>query len=137
MKLKIRIKTPKGAASGMDKKLRPFILGWRAEPEEVRINEEGSQILWTINKDSRKTEKIIRNLSLFDTIVSQVMTSKKVKWAVKKYGDKGSYDELEEILKEHTTVERISLDEGFDEERPLGFLSSLLSYSEYLNQGGQ
>lgn len=102
MRLKIKIRTIKGKAEGVEKKIRPFILGLRKPKiHTVEINKENDTILWTVEDDVRKITKIHYNVIRFDNIMQKVLGSKMLKKKVKP----GQLEELEDLLRNHTSVE--------------------------------
>jgi len=106
MQIKIRIKTPKGQAQATEKKLRPFILGLR-KPHRVQTNKADNCILWTIEDNPRRVMKITRNVAMYDTMISQLMTNKNVKKAINKNLDEKGKAELNSMLFKQTKVELV------------------------------
>ncbi len=107
MKVKILIKTPPGGAKGMDNKIRPFVLNKRVVLHNVEINEDGSQIIWTIEGDPKHVMKVTRNVNMFDAIMSNVLGNKMIKKVAKKAISAEDMLVLEDMLKEHTKIEVI------------------------------
>ena len=109
MKIKIRIKTPKGNALRIEKKVRFYLLPKGVKPI-IQSNRDNSQIIWLVDTDSRRMSKLIRNVVRFDVIISSVIKSKIFrKAALKGVGEKG-VKELEDMIKNHTSCEIIKRD---------------------------
>ena len=106
MQVKIRIKTPKGQAKGTEKKLRPFILGLK-KPHKIETNKADNQIIWTIDDKPRKIMKITRNVAMYDTMLTQLLTNKSVKKSINKALDDKGKKELNTMLFKQTKVEVI------------------------------
>ena len=106
MELKIRIKTPKGAATGTEKKVRGWLLPVGVTPI-INTNADDSEIIWTVITDVRRAFKIQRNVTRFEFVVEKIIGNRIFKkFAHKKVGDKG-ITELENMLYEQTKVEII------------------------------
>ena len=109
MIIKIRIKTPKNGATGIEKKIRGWLLPRKVTPK-VEVNGEGSEIIWTVDTDIRRATKIYKNVGRFDALMSGIMGSKMVrKRVLKEQGQKG-LDELNDMLINHTSCEIIRED---------------------------
>ena len=106
MKTRIKIAVPHGQARGMEKKLRPYILG-KNNPHSVYINDSESELIWEVESDVKAILKINRNVALFDSIIQQAFSSKMVKRIVKKKLSIEDQKELEDMLFNHTRVEVI------------------------------
>lgn len=107
MEIRIRVKTPKGYASKIEGKIRFFIIGRKAHKLNIEKDEEDSEIVWVIEGDPRKLNKIIRNVSLYDTIMSKTLDHRITRKAIKKQLDLEGQKELQEMLMNQTTVELI------------------------------
>jgi|TARA_R100000501_G_C2600176_1_gene97480 hypothetical protein len=104
MKLKIKITTIKGRAKKTEKKIRPFILGVRKpKVHKVRINKADNKIIWTVEDDVRRINKIHFNVLRFDSIMQRVLGNKMLMKKVKPEQLK----ELKDMLMNHTKVEVI------------------------------
>ena len=108
MIIQIEIKTPKGYAHKIESKLRPFIIGFKASNLKIKDNEEDDKIIWIIESDIRKCNKIIRNVSMYHTIVDQMFHHKLVKKAVDKSLDIKGQEELKDMLFKQTTVKLLN-----------------------------
>lgn len=107
MNIQIRIKTPKGHATKIENKIRFFIIGNKAQRLQTQKNKDDSQIIWNIEGDPRKLNKITRNVALYDTIMSRMLDHKITKKAIKKQLDLKGQAELQDMLMNQTTVEVI------------------------------
>lgn len=107
MERQIQIKTPKGYATKIEGKIRFFLLGNKAQKLQVQKNKDDSVINWLIEGDPRKLNKIIRNVALYDTIMSRLLEHKITKKAIKKQLDLEGQAELQEMLMNQTSVEII------------------------------
>jgi hypothetical protein len=103
MELKILITTPKGAATKTERQIRPYIIGHNKLDIDLYVSPEDDQIVWHMKGDIRACMKAQRNVVLYDTIIQNVLKNK----VVKKFVDKKDLPELEDMLKNHTTVEVI------------------------------
>ena len=104
MKIKVRINTPKGNAMGISKKLRLFLLPIGVSPK-TETNEDDSQIVWTIEGDPRKVMKVNRNVAMFDTTIKTIYSGKLFRKAARRAVGEEGLDELDNMLKNHTTCE--------------------------------
>lgn len=104
MEIQIKIKTPKGQATKVEQKIRFFILGNRIQQIKTIGNKEDDTIIWQINADPRKTNKILRNVALYDTIMEKMLTHKRVKKTINKQLDLEGQEELRNMLINQTTV---------------------------------
>lgn len=104
MKLKIHIRTPKGQATGTEKKLRPFILG-KKKAHQLWVNKDDNQIVWEIEGTVRECLKINKNVARFDFITRKVFDSKMLKKTLRKKLEPGQEEELKDMLLNQTSVE--------------------------------
>ena len=94
----------KGRAKKTEKKIRPFILGVRKpKVHKVRINKADNKIIWTVEDDVRRINKIHFNVLRFDSIMQRVLGNKMLMKKVKPEQLK----ELKDMLMNHTKVEVI------------------------------
>jgi hypothetical protein len=106
MIIKIRIKTPKGAATGMEKKLRKLILGIKTNPT-ISINEDDSEVEWVVDVGPDRLLKIQKSVTMFDMLVKKAFNNRIVKkMVIKQVGLKGA-KELSDMLFNHTEIEVI------------------------------
>ncbi len=106
MKIKIKIKTPKGNAQAIEKKIK-FILLPRGLKHQLETTKEDDQIIWKVEDDPRKVMKLIRNVSMWDTIITGIFGSKLLRKVADRSLKDGSVEDLEEMLVNHTSVEVI------------------------------
>ena len=106
MKIKLIINTPKGQASGTNKKIKPFIIGKKKVKHSTFVNEEDSQILWEIDGDIKTILKIQRNVNMFASFISNLLGNKMVHGAIGKLS-KEDQKTLTEMLENQTSVEII------------------------------
>ena len=102
--IKIRIKTPKGYANKMGHRLRPWILGLTKE-NAIVINKDDTQFTWIVTADERRLARITRNVARFDVIMRNVLKSRPVKKLIDKHLSPQGHDELDSMLRNHTSVE--------------------------------
>lgn len=109
MKIKVRIKTPKGNATSAGKVLKPLIIGLRkVETLQFQTNKDDSLIEWTLEADLSKAIKIQNQVQLYDKLVKSIMGNKKFKkQIIKKKFSKEQYEEVEEMLDNQTEVKII------------------------------
>lgn len=104
--IKIRIRTPKGQAAATDKKIRGWLLPWRVVPK-VKTNKADSEIIWVVDVDSRKAERIYKNVGRFDGMISTILNSKLFRKQAKKQVGEEGIKELDDMLLKHTSCEII------------------------------
>ena len=105
MEIKIRIKTPKGNATSIEKKLRTIVIGKRRVKSNVYASADDDEILWEVEGSVRDVKKITRNLTGFDQIVQLIFSRKWVKkMAINKLSPEGQ-KELRDVLENHTNIE--------------------------------
>src|SRR3989338_6820220 len=110
MKVKIRIKTPKGNALGIYSKIKVFLIPLGMHPQ-VESNEENDTIILSIEGDPRKVQKIIKRVAMWDTLIRGVMENKGFRKMASRSLKEGSIEELDDMLMEHTTLEVIKDEE--------------------------
>lgn len=106
MQTKIIIRTPKGHAKKMEKRLRPYLLG-KNSPHSIFVNDDDNELVWEVEAEYKRILKINRNVSLFDSILKGAFNSKAVKKAVQKKLSLEDQAQLNDMLFNHTTVEII------------------------------
>jgi len=107
MKVKVLISTPKGQASGTEKKLRPWLIGSKKKLTNIiRVSPEDDQIVWEIDSNIRTIMKIQRNVNRFDGIIQMMFENKMVKGAMGKMKQEDQ-DQLKDMLNNHTKCEVI------------------------------
>ena len=110
MRIRIEIKTPDGLADGvvhgkgMKLMLLRKMLGINLKHDTIKVNKENNLITWWVDSDPRTCMKVIRNVQMYDTIVSGVFNNRMLKKAVKKHMDKGQQDELKHMLTDMTQI---------------------------------
>jgi len=110
MKIRIEIKTPNGMAEGVihgrgiKLNLLRRMLGINLKHDSVKVNDENNMIIWKIDSDVRSCMKIIRNVQMYDVIVSSVFTNKTLKKAVKKHMLPEQQEELRAMLEDMTDI---------------------------------
>jgi len=130
MIVKVKISTPKGEAAKVAKKLQWFVLG-TAKPlptksitnlilnklkalhngttlemhETIITDKEESFFIWVIEADARRYVKVIRNVTLFDKMITGVLDNKLLKKMVRKKLSGTEAQQLETMLLNHTRVE--------------------------------
>lgn len=107
MEIKIRIKTPKGHAKKVEKKLRKVLLGSN-KPKEMFTSPDDDELFWVIDVSIRRALKIQKNVAAFDTIIKTIFNSNLLKkHIIKKRMLPGQKAELKEMLLDHTEIEVI------------------------------
>ena len=104
MQTKIIIRTPKGQAKAMQKRLKPFLLG-RSSPYNVMVNDDDNEIIWEVDAGVKDTLRINRNVAFFDRLLSGAFHNKTVQKKIKKHLSIEDQAELNDMLFHHTTVE--------------------------------
>ena len=104
MKIKIRIRTPKGQARKAEKRLRPWLLGLKSR-HATYVNEEDNELYWEVEDNVRKCLKIQRNVNLYEQVVKTVLDNKAVKKTLRgKLSDEQEAD-LKDMLMNQTKVD--------------------------------
>jgi len=103
MELKILITTPKGAATKTERQIRPYIIGKNKVNVDLYVSPEDDQIVWHMTGNVRECMKAQKNVQLFDVIIKRIFENK----IIQRFVDKEDIPELENMLKNHTTVEVI------------------------------
>jgi len=101
MQTKIEIKTPKGYASKVAGKLRPFLLGFN-KPKSIETNKDDNKIVWIIESNVRRIMKINRNVALYESLVTNILKNKKLRKKARLNLEQEK--ELNDLLLKHTTV---------------------------------
>jgi hypothetical protein len=113
MEIKIEIKTPRGQAKATSKKLKPFILGFKKVKNTVWANKDDDRIFWVVDcKDSRSYMAIIRNLTIFDRLVTGILNNKLVHGVARLKPDEMA--ELNEMLHNQTKIRVVKMNEDYD-----------------------
>lgn len=109
MEIKIRIKTPKGYAKSTEFKLRPWLIGKNGKLHKILTNADDNQILWIVNAQPRRYNKIIKNVSMYGTMIKGIMNNKLLRKAARL--SKDDQEELDDMLMQQTTVDIIKQNE--------------------------
>ena len=88
---------------GIYNKIKFFILPARIK-SKVETNKEDDTIILNIDDDARKVQKVIKRLNMYDILITGLLKNKTVRKI--KLVD-GGIDEVEDMLKNHTTLEVI------------------------------
>lgn len=110
MKIRLEIKTPDGMAMGVVKgdnmrlKLLRRMLGINLRHDDIKVNDANNLITWRVESEPRNCMKVIRNVQMYDTIVSGVFSSKILKKAIKKHMDDEQQKELKSMLTDMTKI---------------------------------
>lgn len=107
MELKIKIQTPKGQATGTEKKFRPFIIGSKKKIHKTYVSPEDDIIIWDVNASIKETMRITKNLAMFDRFIHKTLDSKVMKKTLRKKLTPEGEKELTEMLMNHTNIEII------------------------------
>jgi len=102
LEMKVLIRTPKGAATKTEKRIRPYILGKTNMKIDLYVSPEDDEIVWHMEGTVKEILKANRNVAAFDNIVKSIFGNKLFK---KLAVEKDDLEELENLLKHHTTVE--------------------------------
>jgi hypothetical protein len=107
MIIKIMINTPKGQAATNEKKIRHFILGHSRRIKIVNnyVNDDDSQFIWEIEGHVRDILRIQKNVSRFDVVMRMALDNKLIKKTVRKKLAEDQELELQDLLKNQTSVE--------------------------------
>lgn len=104
MRVRIRVRTPKGQACKTERRLRKFILGFR-KLDKFTVNRDDSEIVWFYVGDVKSCLKIQKNVSKYDFILKGMLNNKLVKRTVKKHLSLDEQKQLKDMLLNQTQVE--------------------------------
>lgn len=107
MKIKIRIRTPKGQAAGTEGKIKPLIIGLKKVKVDTYVSPDDNEIIWDIEGSYRNVMKIQRNASMFDIFISRLLNTKMLKKTLRKQLSKEDEEQLKDMLLNHTSCEII------------------------------
>jgi hypothetical protein len=110
MKIRIKIRTPKGQAEKLLPKLKPFLLGInrkQIKKSEAWVNDNGDEMYLEIEGSLRKVMDIQRNMTFFDTVMKYGMKSKKIRKLAGFKSDDKKEKEIDKLLENHTKIEII------------------------------
>ena len=99
----IIIKTPVGYAKSTQFKLKPFLIGNKGKMHKIMINKDDSKILWIVEANVRQYTKIIRNVTMYKTMIAGVLKNKTVKKLAKLNQDQEK--ELNNMLTDQTEID--------------------------------
>jgi hypothetical protein len=108
MKIKIKVQTPNNTADKILPELKRLLLGVsqrQLSSFEVYTNPEGSLILMDIEGHLKKILKIQRNLALYDTVMQNMMTNKKIHKLAGFKNTPEKQKEIDDLLLNHTHIE--------------------------------
>ena len=106
MKVKIIIKTQPGNAKAIEKKVK-FILMPRKLYHKVETTDKDNKIIWHVSDDPRKIRQLMKRVSIWDTMITQILSNKRMRNFADKRLTDGSVKDLEDMLYKHTSVELI------------------------------
>ena len=112
MKIKLRIRTPKGQASKTEARIKPFILGrsWIKGKDKKYVtytSPEDNEIIWDIEAPIKECMRIQRNVTVFDSLIAGVLDNPLLKRAIRKKLEPGQEEELKDMLINQTSCEVI------------------------------
>jgi hypothetical protein len=103
--IKILIKTPSGYAKSTEYKLRPFLIGRKGKIHKILTNDLDNQILWIVDAQPRQYHKIIKNVTVYKTMISKIMQNKTIQKVAKITADQKK--ELNNMLTDQTEIDVI------------------------------
>ena len=108
MKVKIRIRTPKGYAKSTELQLRPLIIGkTKRLTNDTYANKKDNEIYWEVEGNPRDIFRITRNVNRYSMIIDGAFNNKMFKKVyLKKLSDEGK-KELKDMLSNQTQVDVI------------------------------
>ena len=107
MQVVFKVKTPKGQATGTNKKIKNFIIGFNKVKVNTYVNEDDSEIIWEIEGGIKQIFNIQKNLSRFDAMINTIFTNKLMQKYMGSNIKKEEIKELEEMLRNQTSLEII------------------------------
>ena len=115
MQMKIKIKTPNGLAQDFTKGRRyAFIcklLGVRSlKGDTITVNKENNMLLWEFDADYKRYSSIIRNVALYDRLITGIFQSKMLQRVLSRYPLEDR-EELKHMLTNMTSIEVVKYDE--------------------------
>ena len=92
-----------------EQRLRTWIIGNSKKlKNSVWTNPEDTQVMWEVDCDAKTCIRISKNVSLYDNLIKGLFQIKAGRKALEMMADnKEDVVKLEEMLKEHTTIEII------------------------------
>lgn len=107
MQVVFKVKTPKGQATGTNEKIKKLIIGFNKVKVNTYVNEDDSEIFWECEGHIKHIMNIQRNLLRFDLMMKNVFEQKLMKRYASSNLKKEELEELEDMLRNQTTVELI------------------------------
>lgn len=107
MRVIFKVRTPKGQASKTNDKIKKLIIGFNKVQATTYINDDDNEIIWEVTGGIKQIFNIQKNVARFDIIMKNIFENK----MMKKFGasqlKKDELEELEDMLRNQTTVEII------------------------------
>jgi len=107
VRIKIKIRTPKGEAKPTALQLKVFIIKGKVK-YRTYVNKDNSIIFWICEGDPKQMIRIQNNVVKFDALVRMMFRTKAVKWAIKKWLKPEDKVKLKKMFDDHTSVEVVS-----------------------------
>lgn len=107
MMLRIRIRTPDGYARSTEKKIKPFIIGNKGKMHKILTTKKDNQIIWIVDAKPRQYTKIIKNVAVYKTMITKIMSNKTVR-KMAKLTDEQKAD-LDHMLVDQTEIDVVKL----------------------------
>lgn len=106
MKVRIRIRTPKGYARSTELRMRPMIIGKANKlTNKVYANKNDDTIIWIVEGGVRDIMRISNNVNKYELIIKGVFNNKMFKKVyLKKLSEQGKKD-LKNLLTDQTKID--------------------------------
>ena len=103
----VKIKTPKGQASGVESKLRSFLLS-KGKVIKTWHDKDDGLVVWVVEADHGNRSRIIHNIMMYEVVMHKLMGNKIMKSALKKLVKEEDRDKLQNMLDNETEVSIIN-----------------------------
>lgn len=109
MKIKIRIRTPKGQATKTQKRIYPYIIKCKRNIQiDSYTSKDDDEIFWEVEGPVRKLMGIMKRVYRFDEVIKTMLNSKVVRKTIRKHLPQDQEAELDDMLLNHTSCEMVT-----------------------------
>jgi len=104
----VKIKTPIGCAKTTAKRFGTALLGFNSNAT-LYVNKDNSVLYWLMDCTPKQVVSINKKVALFGAMVQSAMSSKAIKWYIKKHDC--DVAQVDDMLTDQTTVDIIKQNE--------------------------
>lgn len=112
IKIRVEVTTPKGQATNTEKKLRWFIIGKQKTRPRTYVNKIDNRFYWDLDVTPKKYNQILKNLSLYDSMVKGIMNNNFFKKQVRGRLSEEDEKELSDMLLKQTKIKLLKTSEA-------------------------